>query len=409
MKDSGLLARYRESSLGVRILLFMALGVVAGLIWGPRTRLVEPVGEIFIRLLMMSAVPLVFFNLLAGLSALDDVRRFGRLAGKVLAYFVCTTGFAVVLGLVAASVLRPGEGMRTSESVGDTVGAVPSLAQVVIDMVPANVVEAFATGRIGQVVVFAVLLGLAGLTLPAERRATLSAVFTTMADLLRKLVELILRLAPLGIGALAATTVGVHGSGIFGSLGKFLLGVWVAHFVMAAVYLILVAAFVGDSPLRFVRTTVPLYATAAATCSSLASLVVAFEMAERRLGVPRSIYAFTLPLGIQLNKGGTAIMLGAVLLFTAQAAGVRFELGALVGVATIGLLLTAGSPGIPGGGLVVALMYVQAFDLPVETAAMVGGIYRLVDVGNTTVNVMGTLVGTYIVGHSEGVRETVVT
>lgn len=178
---------------------------------------------------------------------------------------------------------------------------------------------------------------------------------------------------------------------------------------MAAVYLILVAAFVGDSPLRFVRTTAPLYATAAATCSSLASLVVAFEMAERRLGIPRSIYAFTLPLGIQLNKGGTAIMLGAVLLFTAQAAGVRFEPGALVGVATIGLLLTAGSPGIPGGGLVVALMYVQAFDLPVEIAAIVGGIYRLVDVGNTTVNVMGTLVGTYIVAHSEGVRETVVT
>lgn len=225
MNGSGLLARYRESSLGVRILLFMALGVVAGLIWGPRTRLVEPVGEIFIRLLLMSAVPLVFFNLLAGLSALDDVRRFGRLAGKVLAYFVSTTGFAVVLGLVAASVLRPGEGMRPSGSVGETVGAVPSLAQVVIDMVPANVVEAFATGRIGQVVVFAVLLGLAGLTLPPERRATLSAAFTTLADLLRKLVELILHLAPLGIGARAATTVGVHGSGVFGWLGKFLLGV----------------------------------------------------------------------------------------------------------------------------------------------------------------------------------------
>ena len=407
MTAAGLLARYRASSLGARILAFMALGIVAGLVWGEGTKVVEPLGELFIRLLMMSAIPLVFFNLLAGLSALDDARRFGRLAGKVLLYFFLTTGVAVALGLTAASLLRPGEGMRLSAPVGEAVGDVPSLARILIEMVPSNIVDAFSSGRITQVVVFAVLLGLAGLGLPEAPKSLLARGYAAAADLLRRLVELILQTAPFGIGALAATTVGMHGPSIFGALGRFLVGVWLAQAVLAGLYAALVAAFVGDSPWRFLRRTGPLYATAAATCSSLASLVVAFDVAERRLGIPRRVYGFTLPLGTQLNKGGTAIMLGGVLLFTAQAAGVSFDAAALVSVGLIGLLLTTGSPGIPGGGLVVALVYVQAFQLPVEVAAIVGGVYRLVDVGNTTLNVMGDLVGTYIVAHSEGDVEMV--
>ena len=137
----------------------------------------------------------------------------------------------------------------------------------------------------------------------------------------------------------------------------------------------------------------------------MASLAVALEVAEDRLKLPRQVYAFTLPLGAQLNKDGTSVMLGAVLLFTAQAAGVSFPPSAFVSIVLIGLLLSEGSGGIPGGGFVIALIYVQAFNLPIEVAAIVGGIYRLVDMGNTTVNVMGDLVGTSLVAHSEAKRE----
>ena len=127
---------------------------------------------------------------------------------------------------------------------------------------------------------------------------------------------------------------------------------------------------------------------------------MALEMAER-IGLPRRIYSFTLPLGAQLNKDGTSVMLGAVFLFTAQAAGVTFTPAAFVSIVLVGLLLSEGSGGIPGGGFVIALIFVQAFSLPVEVAAIVGGIYRLVDMGNTTVNVMGDMVGTSLVVASE--------
>ncbi len=126
-------------------------------------------------------------------------------------------------------------------------------------------------------------------------------------------------------------------------------------------------------------------------------------MAEK-IRLPRALYSFTLPLGAQLNNDGTSVMLGAVLLFTAQAAGVRFDATSFITILFVGLLLSEGSGGIPGGGFVIALIYVQAFNLPIEVAAIVGGIYRLVDMGNTTINVMGDMVGTSLVAHSEDNR-----
>ena len=166
----------------------------------------------------------------------------------------------------------------------------------------------------------------------------------------------------------------------------------------------LLLTFVGRmSPLTFLKQTGPLYATTAATCSSLASLAVALDVAEKRLKLPEAIYSFTLPLGAQLNKDGTSVMLSAILLFTAQAAAVEFSVASSITILLIGLILSEGSSGIPGGGFVAALIFVQAFQLPLEIAAIVGGIYRLIDMGSTTINCMGDMVGTVLVAKSEGV------
>ncbi len=210
---------------------------------------------------------------------------------------------------------------------------------------------------------------------------------------------------PIGIGSLAAATVGKYGSVIFGPMAIFIGGVWGAQAIMAVIYLILLYLFTRRSPFTFLKQTAPLYATTAATCSSLASLVVALRVAEERVKLPRNIYSFTLPLGAQLNKDGSAIMLAGVLLFTAQASGVTFTLASQVTILLVGLLLTTGSGGIPGGGMVIALLFVQAFNLPVEIAIIVSGIYRMIDMGNTTLNCMGDMVGTIIVSDLEGHRD----
>ena len=397
------LAPASRFGLGTRILIGMLVGSLLGAVFGERVAVIQPIGDLFIRLLVLAAIPLVFFNLLAGLTALTDVRTFGRLAGKIMAYYVSTDVLAICLGLGAMSLLRPGDGMQLTEEVGAAVGTVPSVAEVLLGMVPTNVFTAFVQGNVVQIVVISVLLGVATLMLPDDPRSRLASAYADLAALLRRLVDLILLTAPLGIGALMAVTVGRYGAALLGPMTKFLVGVYAAQFVVFLLYMALLRLFTDKRPLRFLADTGPVWATTVATTSSLASLSVALEKAEE-IGLPRSLYAFTLPLGAQLNKDGTSVMLGAVLLFTAQAAGVTFTPASIVSIVLIGLLLSEGSGGIPGGGFVIALIYVQAFNLPVEVAAIVGGIYRLVDMGNTTINVMGDLVGTSLVAASEARR-----
>lgn len=274
------------------------------------------------------------------------------------------------------------------------------MGEVLLGMVPSNVFAAFAQGNVVQIVVVAVLLGIATLMLPDDPRGRLASAYGDLAGLLRRLVDLVLLTAPLGIGALMAVTVGRYGASLLGPMTRFIVGVYGAQLIVFLGYMALLRLFTDRRPASFLRQTGALWATTAATTSSLASLSVSLETAER-IGLPRAVYAFTLPLGAQLNKDGTSVMLGAVLVFTAQAAGVEFGAASLVTVLLVGLLLSEGSGGIPGGGLVIALIYVQAFDLPIEVAAIVGGIYRLVDMGNTTINVMGDMVGTSLVAHSE--------
>jgi len=391
-------ARRPGMGLGTQILIGMVLGSFLGAVLGERVTVIQPVGDLFIRLLVLAAIPLVFFNLLAGLTALSDVRTFGRLATKIMSYYVVTDLVGLSLGLAAVALLRPGVGMQLTEQVEGTVGAVPSIGDVLLGMVPSNVFRAFADGNVVQLVVVAVLLGIATLMLTGSTRDRLSVAFSDLAALFRRLVDLILLVAPLGIGALMAVTVGRYGASLLGPMTKFLLGVYAGQLVIFVGYMVLLRAL-----LQFLRDTGPLWATTAATTSSLASLSVGLEIAEK-IRLPRSLYSFTLPLGAQLNKDGTSVMLGAVLLFTAQAASVDFTAASFLTILFVGLLLSEGSGGIPGGGFVIALIYVQAFNLPIEVAAIVGGIYRLVDMGNTTINVMGDMVGTSLLAHSEAAR-----
>jgi Na+/H+-dicarboxylate symporter len=396
--------RYRRLSLGTKILIFMVVGLLAGIVFGEEAQIVQPLGDLFIRLLMMAAIPLVFFNLLGGLTSLTDLRSLGRISLKISLFYLSTTVLALILGLITMHLLKPGVGMQLTGEVSETFGQVPGVADIILNLVPDNVFKAFSTGQMSQVVVFAVFLAITTLMLPKKQAEPLQKMFELLARLFRNLVNLILAISPVGIGALTASTVGQHGKSIFGPLAIFIGGVWGTQAIMIIIYMILLVLFTKQSPVLFFKQTAPLYATTVSTCSSLASLAVSLEVAEDRVKLPRSIYSFTLPLGAQLNKNGTSIMLAAVLLFTAQAAGVEFSLASQVTIVLVGLMLETGSGGIPGGGLVVALIFVKAFNLPLEIAAIVGGIYRLIDMGSTTINCMGDMVGTVIVAHSEKKR-----
>jgi Na+/H+-dicarboxylate symporter len=401
----GLRAVLGAMGLGTRILLGMVVGAFLGAVLGERVLFIEPLGDLFVRLLILAAVPLVFFNLLAGLTTLTDLKTLGRLAGKILGFFFVTTIVALLFGVAAMAILRPGVGMTLQGVVEEEVGVAPSVIQILMDLVPENLVQAFAVGDVAQVVVVAVFIGIATLLLPEAPRGRLRKAFADLADLFRKFVDLILLVAPYGIGALMAVTIGRYGSELFGPMARFIAGVTAAHLVMILLYMVLLRLFTTRRPWDFLRETWSVWATTISTTSSLASLSVGLDVAEQ-MRLPRSIYAFTLPLGAQINKDGTAAMLSAVVIFTMQAAGVPMTAGDLFTVVLMGFLLSAGSGGIPGGGFVVALIMVEAFSLPLELAVIVGGIYRLIDMGNTTANIMGDMVGTVILADRERVGRT---
>jgi len=402
---TGFLAYYKGLTLGVKILIWMGVGIIAGIVFGEDAVVVKPVGDLFITLLLMAAIPLVFFNLIAGITSLSDIRVLGRLGLRTLLYYVATTSVALCIGLFMAHLMRPGRGMQLNEQVDQAIGEVPRVVDVILDLFPSNVFQAFSEGNVAQVVVFAIFIGVTTLMLPDEQRDKLKNGFVVAASLLRELVRLILYFAPFGVGALAAATVGEYGNAIFGPLARFIGAVWMAQLVMVVFYMSVLVVMTRRSPWSWLKTTAPLYATTAATCSSLASLVVSMNVAENRLRLPENIYSFTLPLGAQLNKDGTAIMLTTVLLFTAQAAGIEFTLAQQFTIVIVGLVLSEGSGGIPGAGLVIALIFVESFNLPLEIAGIVAGIYRLIDMGGTTVNCMGDLVWTTVLTDLEARRE----
>ena len=402
--NTSLYSRYKGLSLGVKILIWMALGIVVGILFGDDAEALQPIGDLFIRLLFMSAIPLVFFNLIAGVTSLADFSTLGRLGFKTLFYYFATTSIALCLGLLIASIMQPGIGMQLSEPVSPSFGTVPAMSELILGLFPSNIFDAFSQGNIVQVVVFALFLGITILLLPEQQKDEIQGAFALLASLFRELVGLILRFAPIGVGALAAVTVGTYGGAIFGPLAKFIVSIWSAQMIMVIAYMIVLAILTKRPPLTWLKQTAPLYATTAATCSSLASLVVAMEIARARLRLPENIYSFTLPLGAQLNKDGTAIMLAAVLLFTAQATGYEFSIGEMVTIVFVGLILSESSGGIPEGGLVAALVFVQSFNLPLEIAGIVAGIYRLVDMGSTTVNCMGDMTWTTILSDAEDKR-----
>ena len=402
--EPGFLTFYKGLSLGVKILIWMGVGVVAGIVFGEDAVIVRPIGDLFIKLLLMAAIPLVFFNLIAGITSLSDIRILGRLGLRTLIYYVGTTSVALCLGLFMAHLMQPGVGMQLTEQVDQSIGEVPSVVNVILDLFPANVFHAFSAGNVAQVVVFAIFIGVTTLMLPEDQKDKLKHGFVIVASLLRELVRLVLYFAPFGVGALAAATVGEYGNAIFGPLARFIAAVWMAQFVMVLFYMAVLTLMTKRSPVTWLKTTAPLYATTAATCSSLASLVVSMNVAQNRLRIPENIYSFTLPLGAQLNKDGTAIMLTVVLLFTAQAAGIEFTLAQQFTILLVGLVLSEGSGGIPGAGLVIALIFVESFNLPLEIAGIVAGIYRLIDMGGTTVNCMGDLVWTTVLSDIEKKR-----
>jgi len=324
------------------------------------------------------------------------------IGSRILVFYLATTAFAFFVGITLSRVVNLGVGFQfKGEAPSQAITGVPNFLKVLVEMVPKNVFSSFSNGSLVQIVIFGAFLGVVILLMPEGKKKTAEDFFRTFADIFLQLVKFVLGYAPIGVGALMAGTMGVYGSKVIGPLAKFIGTVYLGYIIQIILaYFVMLYIFTRMNPFQFLKKTYALYVTTASTCSSLASLPINLQVAKENLGVPEEVANFTLPLGAAINKDGGSITMACALGFAAGATGMALSIPTQISMIFIGTLMSMGGSGIPGGGIVIIMILTKAFNLPVEIGAILAGIYRLTDMGGTTMNCMGDLVGTYIVGHS---------
>ena len=377
-----------------------ALGVILGLVFqfgGWDISWIKPLGDAFIRLIRMIVVPLVFISLVAGAASMGDLSRLGRISIKIACYYLGTTAIAVCIGLALANIFQPGLGLNLStENLQAKEISPPGIAQTLLNIIPLNPAQALAEGNLLQIIFFAIFFGFA-LSSMGEAGKPLLNIFQTGNEVMIRITAAVMRLAPYGVCALIAYTVGKSGLQVLLPLIKLIGSMYLAALTHVCIVYFPVLKYVGRiSFVSYLKIMTQPLLIAFSTCSSAAALPANMTATER-LGVPREISSFTIPLGTTVNMDGAAIYLGLATVFVAQIYGIDLSFSAQLTVLLIALLASIGSVGVPAAALVVISMVFAQVHLPMEGIALVAGVDRILDMARTTLNVMGDAVGAVVV------------
>lgn len=397
----------KRMPLTYQIFIGMAVGLVVGaIVGGPTaTTWLKPFGDIFIRLIRMLVVPLVFVSLVAGAASLGDITRLGRIGGKVLGLYIGTTLFAAAIGLLLGNIIQPGAGLAQGDLKAPEIAKAPTASEMFINLFPVNPVDAMARADMLQIIVFALFLGVA-MAMVGDKAAGLRSLFDQANEVILKLVGIVMGYAPFGVAALMAWVAGAIGFSIMVPLAKYLVGVAIGAILHAAIiYSLIVGGIGGVNPVRFFKNAVEFMAVAFSTCSSAAALPLNMAAAERKMGVPRSIYGFSLPLGATINMDGTAIYMGVATVLIAQFFGVALTIEQQFTVIMTATLASIGAAGVPGAGLIMMSLVLTAIGLPLEGIAIIAGVDRIADMFRTTLNVTGDAAVTVAVARTEGMLD----
>ncbi|CAH9051537.1 Proton/glutamate-aspartate symporter [Pseudoalteromonas holothuriae] len=358
-------------------------------------------GQIFIASLKMLVVPLVFISLVCGTCSLSDPKKLGRLGGKSIALYLMTTAIAITVAISLALIFTPGVGQELPTNASYDAQQAPTLAQVIINMFPTNPINAMASGNMLQVIVFALLFGIA-MALSGEPGKRVAKVFDDLNAVVLKLVTILMNLAPYGVFCLMAKLFTTIEIGLIWSLAKYFFVVLAALFIHALInYSIILKVLTGLNPITFLKKMKDACMFAFSTSSSSATMPVTLETATKKLGAHNSVASFTVPLGATINMDGTAIMQGVATVFIAQVFAVDLSISDYLMVILTATLASVGTAGVPGVGLIMLAMVLNQVGLPVEGIAIIIGVDRLLDMTRTAVNVTGDCMVTCIVAKSE--------
>ncbi len=364
--------------------------------------LLHVIGSVFVSALKMMVVPLVFVSLVVGVTALSDLKALGRIGAKALGLYLATTAIAVTIALSLASLVGPGHGFDAGETAASFSGKdAPPLSQVLIDMVPTNPVAAMAEGNMLQIIVFALLFGVA-VTMSGARGKHVLNLFNDLDAVIMHMVEWIMRLAPYGVFALITRTFASQGLDILLPLAAYFLTLTAALAIqLFGTYPLLLRLLGSLNPLTFLKKMRDPAAFAFSTASSGATIPVTLHTVEKKMGVQKSVASFSVPLGATINMDGTAMMQGVATVFIANVYGIDLTLTDYLLVVLTATLASIGTAAIPAVGLVTLTMVLSQVGLPVEGIALIIGVDRLLDMMRTVTNVTGDCAVSCIVAKSE--------
>lgn len=385
-----------------QILIAIVAGVAVGLLMGERAGHIKIVGDIFIRLLRMIIIPLILASMVTGIISIGNVRNLGRIGLRTFIYYAATTILAVLVGLVLVNLIRPGDGMKIEQTVDATEQQMPSAVSIIEDIVPENLFAAMTQDKVLAIIFFSLLLGVA-ISSVGEKARPLATIFESLNAVVMKITGWIMRLAPFGVFALMAHTVGTLGLGVMRPLAVYMITVIVGLGIHAILTLPVLLLIIGRySPVRFIRDMFSAVATAFSTASSAATLPITIECVEENAGVSNKVAGFTLPLGATVNMDGTALYEAIAAMFIAQAYGLDLALGQQLIIMLTATLASIGAAAIPGAGLVTMVIVLKAVNLPLEGIGMILAVDRLLDMLRTAVNVWGDACGAVVVARLEG-------
>jgi len=412
------------------------IGLILGLLWGLFSSLlalneftsdyIRPFGTIFVNLLKLIAVPLIIASLVVGISSLNDMAKLSRMGGKTIAIYMITTTLAITIGLTTVNIMQPGktlpEETRTglmesySESVEGRDQAARELLeqsplQFLVDIVPENAVDASSdNSRMLQVVFIAILLGIGIINIPSQKGEVLINFFEALNDVVIKIVDFIMKTAPYGVFALmAAVIVDLAGDDLsqaltlLRALGWYCLAVIIGLFLhVTIVYSGLFKIFSKMKLRDFFRAIRPAILLGFSTSSSAATLPVTMERVEKNLGVNEEVSSFVLPVGATINMDGTSLYQAVAAVFIAQALGMDLSIAQQLTIVLTATLASIGAAGVPGAGIIMLVIVLQAIQVPVEGIALILGVDRILDMIRTAVNITGDAAVSVAIAYTEG-------
>jgi proton glutamate symport protein len=410
-----------------KILIGLIAGIVAGavanfagLLWmQDLLQRLEPIGTVFIRLIMMIVIPLIVASLILGTASLGDIKKLGRLGGKTVAFYLCTTAVAVTIGLVISNVVRPGAGIdpATRDAIaadfeGDAASRLqlaadrPTVGETLLNMVPTNPFRAAAEGELLPLIIFSIIFGAALSLVAADRREVVLQFFNGINDAVMIIIDWIMKLAPYAVFALVSAVVSRFGLDLLRSLAVYTLVVatgLILHVLIT--YMSLVKFLGGMNPLVFARRIAEVPLVAFSTSSSSATLPLTMEVAQEKLGISRQTSSFVLPLGATVNMDGTALYQAVAVMFIAQIYGIPLGLGEQLTIVLTATLASIGAAGVPSAGIITLILVLQSVGLGTQAQAgiaLILGVDRLLDMIRTAVNVTGDLTAATVIARSEG-------